>query len=290
MTPEQHSDHLITALKSLNLPKKEVDHRLKQINDAKPNNSSNTISRRYYNLAHEIKSLCYLQQFGSIAPSLDYLHTPGCDMILNDRYQIEFVCASPGDKTDKSGYDRFSILNMKGSMFGDYAEKERFIFSRITSALWEKQRFYISHLPQGTVCAAKPYLIFLGLGALSLDMFAGSYGIELTGVLFGKGAPTITIDGHGNVISRGYFHNHSFLKYTGSPIDCNLFCTEEFRCVSGIIFSDADLYDEYTTQNTWLFINPFADVKIHKKDFSGMIYWSADGNGDYTPRHKGRRV
>ena len=109
-------------------------------------------------------------------------------------------------------------------------------------------------------------------------MFCGDCGIELTGVLLGKGCPYVSFDSKGNVVHHGYTHNESFLKKTKEKtvdIDCNIFCWENYRCVSGIIFTKAKLFEEYTTSNTWLLVNPYANVKISKKDFPGMIYWTA---------------
>lgn len=290
MTLENHSAILLKQLEQLNIPEKEIIHRRNALNQAIHISSQNKINSRYYNLAHEIKCLNFLRKFGNVKPALDCANTDGCDAILSDQYQIEFVCASPGANTEESGYDRFSIRNLDGFMMGDYAEKERFLFTRITNVLHAKRTFYDDHSKKGTIATDKPYLVFLGLGELSLEMFCGDYGIELTGVLLGKGCPTITINSAGKVIERGYSHNESFPKYNGSPIDCNLFCREEFRSISAIIFTEADLFDEYTTKNTWLFLNPFATIKIRKKDFHGIVYWSADKYGNYFPRCRGKRL
>lgn len=289
MTPEKYSNLLLNQFEMLNVPKEEVVHRRNAFNQALAVSATGCISTRYYNLAHELKCLQFLTKYGTVNPALDYLHAAGCDAVLSDHYQIEFVCTSPGANTDKSGYDRFSIRNMRGFMVCDYSEKEKFLFSRITSVLDAKRNFYKAHIAKNALSSDKPYLIFLGLGELSLDMFCGDYGIALTGVLLGKGHPVLKISNAGKLIDSGYTHNESFAKYTGAPIDCNLFCRDDFRCVSGIIFSDASLYDAYTTDNTWLFLNPFANVKIRKKDFPGMVYWCADKD-DYFPRRRGKRI
>ena len=290
MTLEDYNTYLHEQLESLDLPHKELTHRCAALTQALNNSTKGRIDTRYYNLAHEIKALQILRIYGEIEPALDYKHTDGCDVILDDHYQIEFVCASPGTNTAESGYDRFSVRNLKGFMINDYAEKERFLFTRIATALDAKLSFYKKHIPNNSISNDKPYLIFLGLGELAIEIFCGDNGISLTGVLLGKGCPTITISGDGTVIDRGYTHNENFPKYNGAPIDCNLFCREEYCCISGVIFSEADLFTDYTTQNTWLFLNPFAKNKIRKKDFPGMVYWSANKYGDYSPRRNGKRI
>lgn len=290
MRLDEYVSVLLARFQSLGVPEREVSHRRDAFNKAISDCRQNHISSRFYNLAHELKCLYFLGNFGNVVPALDYSHTEGCDALLNDYYQIEFVCASAGQHTDESGYDCLRVHEGTKPMTCDYAEKERFLFSRITTVLHAKRNFYEKHALKGSVSTDKPYIIFLGLGELAYEMMCGKFGIDLTGVLFGKGCPTITVNGEGEVIMHGYAHNENFQKYNGSLVDCNLFCWEEFRCVSGIIFSDADLFDEYTTKNTWLFINPFATSKIRKKDFPGLIYWSVYKSSNYIPRRKGHRL
>lgn len=292
MILSEYTDHLLKKLSEMGFPEKEYIYRENALKKAAANTDNTTSEpcNRYYNLAHEIKCLDFLRQFGTVSPSCDSGHIAGCDVILNGHYSIEFVCTSPGENREKSGFNRFSVRYNRNLGFFDYSEKERFLFSRITGALEEKRKFYEDHLKQNTISPDKPYLVFIGLGSLAIEMFTGDYGMELTGVLLGKGKPTITIDGDGKVIGCGYSHNETFLKYNGASLDCNIFCRPKFQCISGVFFSEATLCDDYNTKNTWLFLNPFSNAKVCKKDFPGIVYWSADKNGKYQPRRRGHII
>ena len=187
MALEDYNTYLHEQLESLGFPQKELNHRSAALTQALNSSTNCRIHTRYYNLAHEIKALRFLNKFGELEPALDYKHTDGCDVVLDDHYQIEFVCASSGEKENKSEYDRLTVRNKNGFILGDYSEKERFLFTRITNALKNKRLFYNEHVEKGTISKDKPYLVFLGLGELAIDMFCGDYGIDLTGVLLGKG-------------------------------------------------------------------------------------------------------
>lgn len=284
------TEHLLTALKSLNLSDEEYNYRKEKLLAAeqKKGESLWTISNEYFNLAHEIKAFLFLQQFGLVEVSSDRLHTPGCDCTLNQKYQLECVCSSGGDAI-KNGLAEFATLKNLNQIV-DYGEKEKILLSRLTSSLKEKRDFFLDHQRKGTIDSSNPYIVFLGLGELSMEMFVGKYGIELTGILFGKGAPYIRINSEtGEFLSSGYTFEPVLHKKNGSEIGRTIFQQKEYKCISGIIFSKAGLNDLYSTENTWLFVNPMAHTKIVKKDFSGMIYWD-ERQREYRPYKKGRRI
>jgi hypothetical protein len=70
----------------------------------------------------------------------------------------------------------------------------------------------------------------------------------------------------------------------------------DFFNPDGTLYSDTTLISElelpveteYTSENTWLFINPRAKNIIHKKDFSGIVYWSENKNAEYCARKESR--
>ena len=283
MTLPEYTEKLISVLEKLNVPEKERLYRHEQLEKAEKLKTKNMggTSDRYYQLAHEIKSLDFLSHFGSPQLSSDFGHKAGADIVFGE-YQIECVCASPGSKTAENGFDKLCTINNLGELVV-YNEREDIILTRLTSVLKEKRDFFIKHCNEGSMSKDKPYIIFIGLGSLAIEFSAEENGMALLGILFGKGRPTITIDASGNIIGTGYEHRteikkQSFDKTVDLP--CNYFLDEEYRCVSGIIFSE-EWYEDYDLQNTWLFINPFSDNPINTDDFPGLIYWNLDEYGNY---------
>ena len=155
-----------------------------------------------------------------------------------------------------------------------------------------QKEFYQKHIAAGTMSATLPYIIFLGLGSLFQEMMIDPKmnGIELTGVLLGKGNPTITINSKTQeIIGQGYAFRPRIEKWNHQLIDSAIFCNPEYAGVSGVLFNSTDLSEEYTNQNTWLFINPYAINKITKKDFRNITYWAADKDMMYRAYRNGRR-
>ena len=286
----KNTEWLLELLSSCNLSSKEFIHRKNALEDAQEMIESE-ISRfndRYYNLAHEIKSFYFLRQFGNVLISEDCSHNSGCDCKLNDYYQIECVCSSVGKNTE--GIDLLGKIDRSTEFYvGNY--NESFFLCRLTSSIREKLNFYNEHIENGTMTHQSPYIIFLGLGALATEIFPGENGISFTGMLFGKGCPVLSIDKDtGYMTSNGYTHNRVLFNHNHAEINCNIFLTSEYQCVSGIIISAAKLDEEYTADNTWLFINPNAHAIIDSDDFPGLVYWDIYSKSEYGPYKNGDRL
>ena len=235
------------------------------------------ITDRYFQLAHEIYGLSYLQSKGHIVMAKDSVNEAGSDFIWKQKYEIECVCPSMGD-VKKSGLEKF--LQHDGTKAIDYKAKKEIMNSRFTQALKEKKEFYVEHVKKGTIDATKPYLIWLGLGKLKLEYRGGDCAIDLNDILFGKGMPQLTINRETREMTPiGYAHCESIKKQNGAEIDCNLFLNEEYKCISGIIFSMAWLEEKYNEKNTYLFVNPYTNNPINLKDFEGIPYWNLSTNG-----------
>lgn len=285
MTIPEYTEKLLNTLKKHGIPERELSYRRNQLEKAAKLETENMgdVSDRYYQLAHEIGCFDFLSRFGNPRLSSDAAHTAGADIVLG-KYQIECVCASPGTKTSENGFDKVCVKNNLGNMV-DYSEREGIILCRLASVLKEKRDFFLRHCNNGSMSKEKPFVIFVGLGSLAVEFFAGENGIALLGILFGKGAPTLMIDSHGNVVGEGFEHRlaikkRSFEKTVDIP--CNCFLDDGYRCISGIIFTDKWSANDYNLQNTWLFINPFAENPISPDDFPGLTYWMLDENGEYS--------
>lgn len=292
MKVSEYTDYMCKVLFRSGLSSDEINFRIGRLKHAEhmPGSQISIISDTYYSLAHEIKALQFLNSFGEIRVADDSHHQAGCDYILNKRYQIECVCSTAGN-ADTNGLAKFCVYNTLGKLI-DYGKKEILLYSRLTSSLRDKKEFYQKHIAAGTMSANLPYIIFLGLGSLSQEMIINPEmnGIEFTGVLLGKGNPTITINSKTQeIIGQGYAFRPRIEKWNHQIIDSAIFCNPEYTGISGILFSSADLYEEYTNKNTWLFINPYAINKIIKKDFRNITYWAADKDMMYRAYRNGRR-
>ena len=230
---------------------------------------------RFFELSHEIESYLFLKQFGNVYMSSDMRHEEGADYVFNSQYYIECVCSTPGEKK-KNGLDKYLLRT--GSF--DYNEFKRLLYARFTSSLYEKADFYKKHINK-SIPEGAPYLIFCSPGRLLYNWFPEQYGIAFTDILFGRGFPTITVDEKtGEIVESGYSHTLTFEKYNGKEISSNLFCTPDFRCVSCIILASG-IKEEYTSENTFLFINPFADNPILPSLFHGVPTWKRESGSSY---------
>lgn len=284
--PDENTKWLLELLSLCDVSPEEFEHRKKALENAQylPESVISRFNDLYYNLAHEIKSFHFLQQFGKIIISEDHRHKAGCDCNLNNYYQIECVCSSAGKNT--KGVDLFGKRRESKVHVGNYDKS--FLLSRLTQSLDKKLKFFNEHIKSKTINPNCPYIVFLGLGALSYEIFTGKNGVEFTSILFGRGDPALSVNIEtGRMTPVGYTHNDMLFKHNGSEINCNIFSTEDYRCVSGIIISSAKLDEEYTADNTWLFINPNAYIKINAEDFSNIVYWDLYSDDEYGPYKNG---
>lgn len=285
ITSTERTEKLLSILRLHGISDPEIAYRKQRLEYAQtqPGGPVSPVSDSYYNLSHEIRSFDFLSLIGAAQLTEDSKGTAGCDLLYNTMYQVECVCTSAGAKSVENGF----LDLCKTDVLIDYSKKKQVINSRITSVLTDKVKFFVNHLAKGTVSADKPYIIFVGLGALAIQTFAEEHGAALTDVLFGRGVPTVVINQDGNVIDKGYSHRNEFPKPGAEQValNCNLFCNLSFQCVSGILFSDAILDDNYSLDNTCLFLNPFAAVPANPTDFPGITYWSADMDGNYFPQN-----
>ena len=285
---EENTAQLLKMLEACNVSNKEFEHRkiVLEKEQSQPGSIISRICDQYYNRAHEIKAFYFLRQLGKVSISEDCSHHAGCDCNLNNHYQIECVCSSAGENGEKAG-----LCNKQKLKFYVGKYNKSFLLTRFTSSLSEKLRFYNNHKENGTVDSSLPYVVFLGLGALANEFFAGENGIEFTSMLFGKGDPTLSIDADiGCMTPNGYSHNKVIYNHNNKEINCNIFASEDYRCVSGIIISAAKLYEEYTIENTWLFINPEASIKVNPRDFANMVYWDLYNEYEYGPYLCGEKI
>ena len=238
---------------------------------------------RVLQLMHEIESYLFLHSLGTAKMAIDSKHESGSDFIFDKDISIECVCATMGD-AESSGLNKYL-----GEGFYDYNEKKRLINARLTNSLCEKTKFYYNHnKPNKQI--NDPYVIFLSLGILTYEWFGEEYGKALTDVLLGRGNQQFIVNTKtGEVIESGYEHTISFKKWNGAEITSNLFLCPDFQCVSAILLATMST-DKYSSQNTFLFVNPFAKTPIDPKRFGDIVYWKENSSNEYRPYRDGRLV
>lgn len=271
MNDSLFSDHMVIIndiLDNIDFDSDEINSRKEEMisiySDMKKNNC---IIEKFYDKSHEIRCLDFLKGFGDIIMAKDFSHNKnrhgGCDFILNNYFQIECICSSKGDEI----VYRFNEYPDIG--VGNYNEKERIIFSRLTNSLCKKQQFYLDRVGK-SIESEKPYIIFVGLGNLTYGMFNEKYGFEMAKILYG--------DDYFKNDELVIIKNNKELGEIEVSIPIGLFKHEEYQCVSAVIYSTANLESRYTKENTYIFLNPYAKVEMDVSKFKDIVYWEKSEN------------
>lgn len=282
---KESKEMLLDILKDSQIPEKEKQYRKKELlNVYEKIIKDEKMSSRYYELAHEIKSIKFLECFPDFKTALDHKHESGADFKIFDKYNIECVCSSSGNEVE-NGLDK---LEGTGT---DYNKKEQIILTRLTGSIKAKRDFYYKHIDKGIIKRDEAYIIFISLGNLAYKAKIGVYGFDLNKILLGVGHLQIELDKNTlRPIRKRYAYNDSIIKHNNAEINCNIFKDKKYDCISAIIFTDAILDEYYTNKNTFLFINPIAKNKIFANRFKELVYWKSQNKGEklyYFPRYKG---
>ena len=80
------------------------------------------------------------------------------------------------------------------------------------------------------------------------------------------------------------------MNHNNKPIDANFLMHGTNKNVSGVIFTSANMNELYTTENTYIFLNPFARNQIKVKDFWDFYYWRVNKNKEYIPRYRRKNL
>lgn len=268
------TNDLVEVMRKNNLPEKEIEYRAERLIKAAeaPPAPCEAVSSQYYNIAHEIRSLEFLGKYGSARIAMDSISEAGCDIILDDKLQIECICCSTG-KSEDNGWADYLRTERQWEM-RDTRIAEDFILSRITNAISNKRDFYWKHIEKESAVADRPYIVLFGLGSLHTKVLFDDSGREILRVLFGADKPTLKYDeSNEKFIFDGYTYNRQLEKWNGSKIDSIIFRLKEYRFLSGIIVTVGGVGEEYSENETWLFTNPNAINRLSVEDFKGMPGW-----------------
>ena len=291
--PSDNIKTLLNILEISNISGQEKEYRKKElIKVYNKMDQTKKIDNKYFDLSHEIRSIEFLSKYPNMTIAQNHLSKSGCDFTIYNNYCVECVCSSSGDE-EKNGLDKFH-----GSGMFDYTKKREIMLTRLTSSIYDKKKFYYEHLENGGINKPDPYIVFLGLGNLSQRFHKTKYGFDLNRILFGVDHDVLVFDfiTH-KVIKSEYTYNDVIYKKIKNKkekkINCNIFNSQDYNCISAILFTTANLYEHYTPNNTFLFINPFAQNRIYANRFKNLIYWKAYKENDklrYYPRFKGKNL
>lgn len=269
-------EELLKILHGADLSEREKKYRIDQIDRIyedikrrKRNDDYNAFLQR----AHEIRSFQFLRNIGQLIVASDSNHTPGPDFILEGIY-VECVCSTLGDveKTGLANYLKYNVII-------DYKEKNQLLKERLISSISGKVNCYYEHVGKKVIEKNRPYIIFLSLGRLSMEWFPEENGIALTEILFGRGNPRVIYDNTTDeIVGMDYSHEDLLIKHNGAELDCNLFLSNEYKCVSAIMLA-TECGAEYSSKNIFLFLNPFANNKVDSTIFHGITIWDRDESG-----------
>ena len=178
------------------------------------------------------------------------------DMLLDfkeTKVWIEAVAPKPGTKSD--GVPE-PVLN------GVQDLPMRECLLRLTQALTEKRKRFSYYVQRGIV--SENDVLVIALSACALNTFGSLLEWPqpvMLRVLTGAGDLAIPLDlPHSPYSTR----QDAILRNSGSPVDTVLFEKEEYRIISGVLYSNADPVNAPLSPETTLslFLNPKADVEV----------------------------
>lgn len=252
------------------------------------------IDSSYYSLAHEIRSIGLFAGIGNIEGvkiAQDFASEPGVDFIYKDNL-IECVICTAGtgknlEKLKASGYKKYD------GVVRDYNEKFKQISLRVLSCLNIKKDKYLEDIEKIQAYKdnykSNKFCIFINFGSLSTEWFPSKFCNEATRFLIGRGFPVISIDTNsGKQIGKSsYEYSPEIKNNNDSLVITNFFGDKNNECVSAVIISTANLFQKYSKENTFIFLNPFAINKLVLDDFKDFLYWEIDENNEYVPKING---
>lgn len=274
--PEKHRD-------------KEIKHRqnklLTELTDSK---CKNHFTKGLYGITHEIRCLHFLQSAKvAFSSALDSKSKAGPDIRYSSSVDgrcinLECTACTYGDKSiddqlidSKDSINNYEYGNVR-VITGRRKDLESIFLRRITQRIIDKANGNQNK-------ENEPFVIWIGVGELADKCIFGACGEILLDILFGMEIPIVD---YSSEPPRLYSLLDKKIKSNkGNNIDLGCFSNGKNESISGIIFSTGGLRDLYTTDNTFLFINPFAgeNKKITAEDFSGTLIgaWQ-DKNGEYV--------
>jgi hypothetical protein len=229
------------------------------------------ITNSFWSVIHEIKTYIFISGFGNVKIQNDDYPGPDFHQFEN---KFECVIASFG-KTQVENFQRNGI-NSNVSVTTLPRTK---LHLRITNAVKEKKKQYYRNIKNGVINTNDPFILAIDISMLSAEyriLDENRFG-ELLLVTIGAGEMQIVIDKNTMQKSRIDYKRYDVIKKTNnSEVEVAIFLKDDYKFISAILFTSAELKTSYNRDNCIFMINPNANNKFDIKNYPNMKYWELD--------------
>ena len=211
--------------------------------------------QEFFATAHELKTYEMLKGL-KLLPVANNDETPGVDF-TSKLGNIECV-------TFMKPSDELSKRILSGNL-----NRHKAYEPRVTQALNEKLNKYKSYLSKWQIDASRPNIICLNPGICGYDIHYETFITACQRVLYGVGDEALIVNRETNERTWSHLYQNKIIKPNGQEINADIFNTDDYKIISGILLID-NLVDKPYTRPI-LYINPNANVKIDRRSIKKVM-------------------
>lgn len=196
----------------------------------------------------------------------------GADIKMNIESNIawiEAIALEPGQGPDAmDGSEEHGLI------------PENKIVLRFQAGIWDKFVKAEKYLQNGIMSTQEAYIIAINGYNIPYAENDDAIPYAIQAVL-PLGLPTVTINHQtGEIVSKNYAYRPNIEKKSGTKISTTTFLGSEYSVISGILYSNASVYNLNDTKNDFVFLhNPNALNPLSKGWFKvGREYWVENEN------------
>ena len=200
----------------------------------------------------------------------------GPDVCLINKSDYEAVWLEAIAPNEGTGNDRVPVPKIKqGKVSVNRVPGEKIIL-RFRSAIFDKHQKYLDYVQNGAVKCGDSFVIALNGRRVPYSYLETEIPYVIQAVL-PLGNETWTIDFKKNeMVDQRFEYRPAIVKTTGASISTRIFLDEEYSGISGILYSNSDLFNHPTSiGQDFLFVhNPKAQNPLRRGWLSfGTEYW-----------------
>ena len=196
-----------------------------------------------------------------------------CVAVHQTQVFLEAVAPTPGGANTS---DR--VPDLQYGVVYNFPEEECLL--RLTQALTDHCDKFRKYYDRGQIPADSPCIIALSSGRLN-PLVTKLDGAPLS-VLAGVGSTVVTIRGTGPPFASR-LRRDSIRRDSGSEVDTRLFYRDDFRVVSGVLYSSSDPWNapDRPEDTFRLYLNPNADTELPVSLSSVMETWGVESASEH---------